>query len=125
VKNGNEGKYSDITEKVIGCFYIAYNELGYGFLERVYGNALEILFREAGLSFIRECPIDIIFHEVRIATFRADFLMENVVLLELKAGPEMPDGSRAQLANYLTRAKREVGLILFFGPEPEVQRVSM
>jgi len=99
--------------------------VGYGFHERVYGNALEILFREAGLSFLRECPIDVIFRGVRIATFRVDFLMENVVILELKAGPVMPDGTRAQLANYLTRAKREVGLVLYFGPQPEVQRVSM
>ena len=119
------GKYVDVTEKIIGCFYIAYNELGYGYNESVYARAMEILFREAGIHARREHTVEVLFRDERIATFRLDFLIEDCVVLELKAGPELTAGAKSQLVTYLRSAKKEVGLVLYFGPEPDVKRVIM
>ncbi len=120
-----DGKFAELTEAVIGCFYIVYNELGFGYNESVYSAALDVMFREAGISARREHPVDVLFHGERIASFRLDFLIQDSVILELKAGPELSAGAKSQLVTYLRSTKKEVGLLLYFGPEPEVRRVSI
>jgi GxxExxY protein len=120
-----DGKHSPLTERIIGCFYAAYNELGYGYNEAVYARALEIVFRSAGISARKEHPIDVVFRGERIASFRVDFLVEDTVVLELKAGAELSGGTKSQLVTYLKSAKKDVGLILYFGPDPDVKRVVL
>ncbi|HEY2064493.1 MAG TPA: GxxExxY protein [Gemmatimonadaceae bacterium] len=114
-----------LTRQVIGCFLTAYNELGFGFTESVYSAALQILFRDIGLDARREHGIDVMFRGSKIGAYRVDYLIEDVLVLELKAGSQLPPGSRAQLLTYLRTSRKEVGLVLFFGPKPEIERVHL
>jgi GxxExxY protein len=115
----------ELTRQVIGCFLTAYNELGFGFTESVYSGALEILFRGIGINARREHGVDVLFRNSRVGTFRLDYLIEETLILELKAGYQLPPGSRAQLITYLRASRKTLGLLLFFGPTPEVERVSL
>ena len=112
-----------LTRQIIGSFFDVYNELGYGFLERVYREAFRIVLAERGFAVRCEVPVDIQFHGQHIGTYRADMIVDDRVIIELKAGAALPPGSKAQLLNYLRLSGREVGLLLFFGPTPEFQRV--
>lgn len=114
-----------LTGRVIGCFFSVYNELGFGFHEGVYSAALGILFRELGISARREHGIDVMFRDVKVGTYRVDFLIEDSLVLELKAGHQLPLGSRAQLITYLRTSRKNLGLLLFFGPTPEIERVVL
>ena len=114
-----------LTGCVIGCFFAAYNELGFGFTESVYSAALEILFRDAGIDARREHAVDVIFRGTRVCTYRVDYLIQGELILELKAGHLLPPGSRAQLLSYLRTMNKQLGLVLFFGPTPQVERVSL
>jgi GxxExxY protein len=76
----------ELTRQVIGCFFTTYNELGFGLPESMYSAALEILFREIGLEARREHGFDVMFRNTRIGTYRLDYLVENTLVLELKAG---------------------------------------
>ena len=115
----------ELSGAVIGCFFTSYNDLEFGLPESHYVRAFDILFREQGISARREHPVDVLFHGERIGTFRLDFLVEDRIVLEVKAGHTLPAGSRAQLLTYLRQSKMKVGLLLFFGPVPEVQRVEL
>ena len=112
-----------LTGAVIGAFYAAYNALGYGFLESVYANALAIELRKRGIRFAREARVTIRYETEVIGTFRADFLVEERLVVELKATRVLVDADRAQLLNCLRGSGLRVGLLLHFGPEPEVRRV--
>lgn len=114
---------SPVTGAIIGAFYDAYNELGYGFLERVYGAALAILLKERGYHVRREVPCEVVFHGRVIGIYRADFIVDDRVVVETKTGAVLSPASKAQLVNYLRIARIEVGLLLFFGPEPSFKRV--
>ncbi|NUP72798.1 MAG: GxxExxY protein [Gemmatimonadaceae bacterium] len=116
---------ADLTHRVIGCFLVAYRGVGFGYPEAFYSAALEILFRDAGIRARREHGMDVMFRGVSLGRFRLDYLIEDSLILELKAGHQMPPGSRAQLLTYLRMAKKRVGLLLFFGPSPEIERVSL
>jgi GxxExxY protein len=114
-----------LTGRVIGCFLAAYNELGFGLPESMYSAALEILFRDAGIDARREHAVDVLFRGTRVGTYRVDYLVEGQLVLELKAGHQLPPGSRAQLLTYLRTMRKQLGLLLFFGPTPQVERVSL
>lgn len=116
-------RHGQITGKVIEAFFEVYRELKYGLGEALYCSALEIALGDHGLRVEREAAIDVEFRGRRIGNYRADFVVDNAVILELKAGSYLPPGSREQLLNYLRLSKMEVGLLLFFGPVPEFQRV--
>jgi len=116
-------KHSDITREVIGAFFEVNHDLKYGLGESLYAAALEIALEERGLALAREAALDVAFRGRRIGTYRADFVVEGKVILELKAGAFLPPGSREQLLNYLRLSRLEVGLLLFFGPVPDFQRV--
>jgi GxxExxY protein len=118
-------KAEALTRQVIGCFFTAYNELTFGLPESVYSAALQILFRDIGLDARREHGVDVMFRNAKVGTFRVDYLIEDTIILELKAGHQLPIGSKAQLLNYLRISRKEVGLLLFFGPSPEVERVVL
>jgi GxxExxY protein len=112
-----------LTGAVLGAFYRVYNALGYGHFESVYGNALAIELRRRGIPFVREAPIVVTYDGEIVGEFRADFVVDSRVILELKATPRLGASDRAQLFSYLRGSGLELGLLLHFGPEPDVRRV--
>lgn len=115
-------KHRELTQKIIGVFYEVYNELGHGFLESVYENAMAIALRQANLQVIQQSPVPVHFRGQVIGDFRADILVENTIILELKAARMLDNAHEAQLLNYLKATEIEVGLLLNFGPKPEFKR---
>ena len=108
-------KHTDITQKVIGCAMQVHNELGNGFQEVIYQRALAVEMREAGLDFAREQEIQITYKGLDVGTRRADFIVEGVVLVELKALTLLEEVHTAQAINYLEAYGIEVGLLINFG----------
>jgi GxxExxY protein len=117
-----EGKYSDLTGKILGCFFQVHKELGYGFSEKVYENALAILMRENGLTVEQQVRLQVYYHNQTVGEYIADMVINEVVLLELKATEKLIDDHAAQLLNYLKATNIEVGLLLNFGPTAEFRR---
>jgi GxxExxY protein len=118
----SEYKYSDLTELIIKAFYKVYNTLGYGFLEKVYANALALELRRLGKEAIREAEIEVYYEGEVVGEFSADLLVDNKVIVETKAKRELIEDHEAQLLNYLKSTIYEVGLLLNFGIEPEIKR---
>ncbi len=108
-------KYEAITEKVIGCAMQVHRTLGNGFQEVIYQRALAIEMRYKGLAFEREKEMDIFYRGENIGTRRADFFVENCVMVELKAVIELEDVHLAQAMNYLEAYNMEIGLLINFG----------
>lgn len=115
--------HSDLTDIGIGAFYRVYNGMGFGFLESVYRNALAKELSKAGVTFEREVPVDVWYDGDKMGHFKADFLVEGRVILEVKASIVLTEADRKQLLNYLRGSSVEVGLLLHFGPKPVVQRI--
>jgi GxxExxY protein len=111
-------KHGELTEKIIQVFYEVYNELGHGFLESVYRNAMEIGLRQSGLIVTRELPIAVWFRGEDVGDFRADLMVQELVLLELKTSESISRSHEAQLYNYLRATQVEVGLLLNFSHSP-------
>ena len=120
---GQSYKHSNLTDLVIGVFYDVYNELGFGFLESVYRNALQLALIEKGLIVEAEKPISVYFRKKKVGDFRADLIVNDLVLLELKTAEAIAIAHEAQLLNYLRSTTLELGLILNFGPKPQVRRL--
>ena len=116
-------KYEELTEKVIGCFYRVYNILGYGFLEKVYENALAIEFEKEGLRFGKQVEIQVVYEEKVVGNYFADFIVDGKVVVEIKALVGVGSTKKAQLINYLKATGKEVGLLLNFGKKSDVNRV--
>jgi GxxExxY protein len=116
-------KHGEITQKIIGVFYEVYNELGHGFLESVYEKSLEVAFNSMRLKVCRQIEIPVRFRSHSVGIFTADMLVENSVLLELKAARALDSSHTAQLLNYLRATDIEVGLLLNFGLKPEFKRL--
>jgi GxxExxY protein len=117
-------KYSELTEQIIGIFYEVYNELGAGFLEKVYEEALALMFKERGIPCQGQVQIPVWFHGQVIGTYDADLVVNGLVLLELKACRALDSSHEAQLLHYLRSTEIEVGLLLNFGPRPQVRRFA-
>lgn len=115
-------KHADITKTIIGAFYTVYNGLGYGFLEKVYRNALAHELQHCGLQVIVEQPISVFYAGVVVGEYFADLIVENKVIVELKRAESIGEAHLAQLINYLQATRYEVGLVLNFGPEPSFER---
>jgi GxxExxY protein len=115
-------KHTDITELIIKAFYTVYNTLGYGFLEKVYRNALAIELRKLGLDVIPEARITVYYDGEVVGEYFADLSVAGVVIVELKAVKRLLSEHEAQLLNYLKATSYEVGLLLNFGPKPEIRR---
>ncbi len=115
--------HSDLTQAIIGTFYEVYNELGHGFLESVYENALAIALRGKGFEVLQQIAIPVWFRGTQVGDFDADLLVNKLVLLELKTARTIEQAHVAQLLNYLKATEIEVGLVLNFGPKPEFKRV--
>jgi len=110
-----EYKYSDLTEKIIGCAMEVHKALGNGFQEVIYQRALEIEMSVAGLNFSREFEMPIYYRDNHIGTRRVDFLVEDVISVELKAITNLEDVHFAQAINYLEAYNLEIGLLINFG----------
>ena len=110
-----EYKHKDITRRIIGCAMRAHNKLGSGFQEVIYQRALAIEMRNEGLDFEREKEMPIMYNEVQIGTRRVDFLVEGVIMVELKAITEITNINKAQIINYLEAYKLDIGLLINFG----------
>lgn len=111
------GKHSDITEKVLGAFYSVYNEMGYGFFEKVYENALAFELNRLGFKVEQQKPINVYYGGEVVGEYFSDILVDEVVILELKSVKQVLPEHEAQLISYLKASLVEVGLLLNFGPK--------
>lgn len=112
-------KYSELTSKIIGCAMTVHKALGNGFQEVIYQRALAIELELAGIRFQREFEMPIYYKENRIGTRRVDFLVEEIISVELKATTKLDDNHFAQGINYLEAYNLEIGLLINFG-EPSL-----
>jgi GxxExxY protein len=113
-----------ISERIIGCAFTVANGLGAGFFEKVYENALAHELRKAGLSVEQQHGISVVYDGVVVGTYAADLLVENQVLVELKAVAALDSAHRAQCLNYLKATGMPLCLLLNFGrPRLEVKRL--
>ncbi|HET7423432.1 MAG TPA: GxxExxY protein [Gemmatimonadales bacterium] len=116
-------RHLEITRQIVGVFFEVYGELGYGFLESVYRSAMSIALREKGLAVQSEVELVARFRGSPVGTFRADLVVENVVVVELKAARGIDQAHIAQGLNYLRCTSLETGLVLNFGPRPQIRRL--
>ncbi len=116
------GKHADLSEEIIGAFFKVYNTLGYGFAEKVYENALAIELRKRGLKVQPQRGIVVYYEGEVIGEYVADMIVDELILLELKAVRQPLEEHEAQLLNYLKATMIEVGLLLNFGPKAEFRR---
>jgi GxxExxY protein len=117
-------KHSGITKKILDGFYQVYNKLGYGFLEKVYENALRIELVKQGLGVIQQKPIQVWYENEIVGEYFADLVVNDLIIVELKATAALSNEHEAQLLNYLKATLFEVGLLLNFGPKPQQVRKS-
>jgi GxxExxY protein len=117
--------HGDISNRILGAFFQVHSEIGPGFLESVYANGMTLALTDAGLHVEREVPISVYFRGRRIGLFRADMIVESVVLLEFKAGERLDPACESQVLNYLRGSHLELALLLHFGPRAAFKRVIM
>lgn len=115
-------KHGELTEKIIGIFFNIYNEIGHGFVESVYEQAFSVALAENEIFFQRQIAVPVWFHDHQIGDFRADLLVDNKVIVELKTGRGIDPAWEKQLLNYLRATEIEVGLLLNFGPDAQFRR---
>ena len=108
-------KYEELTKKIIGSAMKVHNQLGNGFQEVIYQRCLGIEMETVGLNFIREQEIPIYYNEKHVGTRRVDFLVESIIMVELKAITQLDNVHLAQAINYLEAYRLEIGLLLNFG----------
>ena len=118
----SEVKHGEITDLVLKAFFRVYNELGYGFIEKVYENALIIAAIELGLAVQQQVRVHVRFNGQVVGEHAIDLLFNNSVIVEVKAAKSLLEEHEAQLLNYLKATPFEVGLLLNFGPKPEFKR---
>ncbi len=117
--------HEDLTQEILKAFFDVYNKLGFGFLEKVYENSLALLLRERGFLVQQQSPIFVYFQGVAVGDYFADLLVNNLVIVELKAAEALRQEHLAQLRNYLRATDIEVGLLLNFGQKPTFKRVFL
>jgi GxxExxY protein len=118
-------EHKAITSRILRSYYDVYNDLGYGFLESVYENSLAIALRQDGLAVRQQAQIQVHFRQIVVGDFRADLLVDEKVIIELKSARGIDDVHIAQTLNYLKATGIHVGLILNFGPKPEFKRLFL
>jgi len=115
-------RHSRTTDRIIGAAYKVYNELGHGFAERVYQNALALEMVGAGLSVHCQRPIRVLYRGRVVGDYVADLVVDDKVIVEVKAVAGLEGAHEAQLINYLKATGIEVGLLINFGPQIEIKR---
>ena len=114
-------KYSDLTDQILKAFYKVYNILGYGFLEKVYENALHLELISLGFIVDKQKQIDVYYADKRLGEYYADLIVNDIVIIEVKAHEYLLNEHENQLLNYLKATHIEVGLLLNFGKKPEIK----
>ncbi len=115
--------HSEITEKIISVYYDVYNEIGHGFLESVYSNCMHRARTEAGLVVEREVAVPVFFRGWDVGKFKADLVVNRLILIELKAVQSLDRSHEAQVMNYLRATELEVALLFNFGgSKPQFRR---
>ncbi len=114
--------HSDLSERILKAFYKVYNTLGFGFLEKVYENAMMIELRKSGLKCRQQQGVVVYYDNEEVGYYSADIIVENKIIVELKAAEAISPEHEAQLVNYLRATDIEVGLLLNFGKEPKHAR---
>jgi GxxExxY protein len=119
---GGKMLHEDITSEIINAFYKVYNVLGYGFLEKVYENALVMELRKRGMKVLQQVSISVYYEGQNVGEYFTDLLVSDKVVIELKAVEGIIKAHENQIVNYLKATDIEVGLILIFGPDPKFKR---
>src|ERR1044072_7982168 len=114
--------HKEITDKIIKAFYKVYNELGFGFLEKVYENSLVLELKQMGLQCQKQTAVTVFYNNAVVGNYYADIIVNDCVILELKAAEVLVEAHELQLVNYLKATQIEVGLLLNFGKEPSFKR---
>lgn len=122
IKNDNNYIYADLTEKIIGQVYSVYNTLGYGFLEKVYVNSLIKKLKDIGFKVEKEYPIKVLFENEVVGDYFADIIVDDKIILEIKAIESLNQVHEVQLVNYLKATGIQVGLLVNFGKRLEIKR---
>ena len=114
--------HSEITSKILQAYYKVYNTLGYGFLETVYEKAMLIELRKMDFFVERQKRVKVFYEGFEVGDYFADLIVNECVIIELKAGEQLHPDHECQLINYLKATEIEVGLLLNFGKTPEFKR---
>jgi GxxExxY protein len=114
--------HQELTSEIIAAFYKVYNTLGFGFLEKVYENALKYKLEKMRFKVDKQKPITVYYDDLTVGEYFADLIVENKVIIELKAAETLIEEHELQLINYLKATDIEVGLLLNFGKKPEIRR---
>jgi len=114
--------HSEMSEGIIKSYYKVYNTLGFGFLEKVYENSLAVELHRQGFNFDIQHAIDVIYEDHLVGKYYADIIVENLIIVDLKACEVLHPDHEVQLLNYLKATKIEVGLLLNFGHKPQFKR---
>jgi GxxExxY protein len=118
-------KHEEITSRIIKVFYEVYNDLGYGFSEKIYERAMAIALADEGLKVESQKAMQVNFRGQLIGEYAADAMVDDAVIVEYKAATAIVEAHESQLLNYLKASDSEVGLILNFGPRPEIKRMVL
>jgi GxxExxY protein len=117
-----ELKHKELSERIIIAAYNIHNELGYGFLEKVYRNALAIELEEAGIKCVVEAPLKVSYHNKTVGDYFADIIVDDKIIVEVKAVSQLESVHEVQLVNYLKATGISVGLLINFGQSVEIKR---
>ena len=117
-----EALHKELSQKIIGCFYAVYNKLGYGFAEKVYENALRIELKKHGFKAIQQQKIEVFYDGEMVGDYKSDIIVNDCIILELKAAEGIVGEHETQLINYLKATEIEVGYILNFGIKAQFLR---
>lgn len=115
-------KHQNLSGLIIHSFYKVYNTLGYGFLEKVYENALKHELIKLGLQVYAQVPIQVHYDNVKVGHYCSDLIIDNKLIIEIKAAEAICEEHLYQLTNYLKASEIEVGLLLNFGKEATFRR---
>lgn len=114
--------HSGLTDRILAAFYDVYNELGYGFLESIYTNALALQLTRWGVAAAREAPVEVLLRGEPVGSYRMDLVVNDRIVVEVKSSRLIGAAEERQLLNYLRATRFEVGLLLHFGPAPKPRR---
>jgi GxxExxY protein len=115
-------RHSELSKKIIAAAYAVHKELGYGFVEKVYKNALAIELQEAGIKCNVEVPLKVLYHEKTVGDYYADMIVEDKIIVEVKAVSDLEPIHEVQLVNYLKATGLQIGLLINFGQSVKVKR---
>lgn len=114
--------HQETSSLIISCFYKVYNSLGFGFLEKVYENALYLELINHGLNCSKQFPVPVFYEGIEVGLYYADIIVNNEIIIELKAAEALVEEHEFKLINYLKATNIEIGLLLNFGKEPQIKR---